>query len=70
MKREFAKWILDIAKYIVTAMLLTTMFSDMSNDKVIIFSIIVAATLLVWGLWLHYKEDLKDKNKEKKGKRK
>ena len=31
MKKEFGKWMMDIAKYIVTAVLLATVFSEISD---------------------------------------
>ena len=31
MKKELGKWLMDIAKYIVTALLLSSVFGDMQN---------------------------------------
>ncbi len=33
---EIGKWLLDISKYLITAMLLTTAFSDMSNPWIVL----------------------------------
>jgi hypothetical protein len=65
MKKEFAKWILDIAKYIVTALLLSSVFSDMSRPLVIIMGLFAALLCLGWGLWI-LKQCDKDQIKEDK----
>ncbi|HIR73218.1 MAG TPA: hypothetical protein IAB96_06785 [Candidatus Coprenecus pullicola] len=60
MRKKFGDWLLDIAKYMVTAILLTSIFSDMQNVwTYIIVAITVVATLLM-GLWLS-----RDKTSEK-----
>ena len=53
MKEEFGKWLMDIAKYVATAVLLTTIFGGM-EQKWLICSIasIVILTTLGLGLWL------------------
>lgn len=60
-KKEFGKWLMDIAKYMATALLLSSAFGDMENPLVVISVIIATASTLVFGLVL-----VKDK-KEKKG---
>lgn len=52
MKEEFGKWLMDIAKYITTAMLLTTAFGDMNSVFTILAGILSAAATLVMGLFL------------------
>ena len=52
MKKEFGKWLMDIAKYMVTALLLSTIFADM-NDPVIIY-IVVFVSLIVLGFGLYW----------------
>lgn len=43
---------MDIAKYMVTALLLSSVFGDISK-KTVFFSVIIAsATTLGWGLYL------------------
>ena len=52
MRKKFGDWLLDIAKYMATAILLTSIFSDMQNIwTYVIVAITVVATLLL-GLWL------------------
>ena len=63
MRKKFGDWLLDIAKYMATAILLillTSIFSDMQNVwTYVIVAITVVATLLM-GLWLS-----RDKTSEK-----
>jgi hypothetical protein len=59
MKKEFGKWLMDIAKYMTTALLLSSTFGDMENPWVITSVIVASAVTLVAGLWLV-------RNKEKK----
>lgn len=49
---ELGKWLLDISKYLVTAMLLATAFSDMSNPWIVVVVIVSASLTLCGGLWL------------------
>ncbi len=60
MKEEFGKWLMDIAKYMTTALLLSSAFSEMDNPWIITSAIIASALTLFIGLWL-----LKDKNSNK-----
>ena len=66
MKIEFAKWILDIAKYIVTALLLSSVFSDMSRPIVIVLGLFAALLCLGWGLWILNQCDKEQKKEAKK----
>ena len=53
MRKEFGKWLMDIAKYITTAVILTSIFGDV-DEKWIIYtggSLTVILTLMT-GLWL------------------
>lgn len=53
MKEEFGKWLMDIAKYVATAVLLTTIFGGMEKKWLIcILSSIVILSTLGIGLWL------------------
>ena len=49
---ELGKWLLDISKYLVTAMLLATAFGDMGNPWVVMGAIATAAITLGLGLFL------------------
>ncbi len=64
-KEKFADLLLDIAKYIVTAVLLATWFSDVEKWEwySYLIPIVVVVTITVGGLLL-YKDD--DKVKRKK----
>lgn len=61
MRKEFGKWLMDIAKYITTAFLITSVFGDIPDRIVVyILSIIAVGVSLFGGLWL-----LKDKKTDK-----
>lgn len=66
---EFGKWLLDVAKYILTALLLATFFGDMNTPIAVASAAVLMIVMLCVGLWLvkRSKEDNKD-NKKKKGK--
>ena len=53
MKKEFGKWLMDIAKYITTAVILTSIFGDIEQKWLIcsggVISIIITLSA---GLWL------------------
>ena len=53
MKKEFGKWLMDIAKYLTTAVLLSSVFNDIKESWVIysVVSVAIVLTLLA-GLWL------------------
>ena len=51
-KKEFGKWLMDIAKYMVTALLLSTIFADM-NEPIIIY-IVVILSMIVLGFGLYW----------------
>ena len=53
MKKELGKWLMDIAKYITTAVVLTSIFGDVQERWIIYVgrSLAVIVTLLA-GLWL------------------
>lgn len=53
MRKELGKWLMDIAKYITTAVVLTSIFGDVQEQWVIYLggSLAIIVTLLA-GLWL------------------
>ncbi len=59
MKKELGKWLMDVAKYMTTALLLSSAFGDMENPWVVSSVIASSAATLLIGLWL-----IKDKKKE------
>lgn len=52
MKREFGKWLMDISKYMVTALLLSSAFGDMDTWWVIGLVVMISLLTLCCGLWL------------------
>ena len=67
MKTEFGKWLMDIAKYMVTALLLSTIFADM-DEPIILYSVFVL-TPIVLGLGLYWVNEGKKEEKIKNKKR-
>ncbi|KAA6317477.1 hypothetical protein EZS27_032373 [termite gut metagenome] len=53
MKKEFGKWLMDVAKYVTTAFLISAFLGDIEERWImyIIGSVTAIAPLLV-GLWL------------------
>jgi len=50
-KEEFAKWLLDIGKYVATAVLITSFLGDLGEKWMIYgFGILVVVSSLVGGL--------------------
>lgn len=49
---EIGKWLLDISKYLITAMLLTTAFSDMTNPWIVLGVILSALMTFILGVVL------------------
>ncbi|CDD52459.1 MULTISPECIES: DUF6722 family protein [Phocaeicola] len=62
MRKELGKWFLDIAKYMTTAVLLTSLFNGVNEWAWYMYGLVVLAVLvtLVTGLTL-----LKDKKEDK-----
>ena len=69
MKREFGKWLLDIAKYMVTALLLSTIFADIHEPIIFYLAAIFSFVLLIIGLAVFYNIDQEEKKKLKKEKK-
>lgn len=50
MKKEFGKWLMDIAKYMVTALLLSSTFGNMNNPLIVACVVVASASTLGAGL--------------------
>lgn len=48
MRQKIGDWFLDVAKYILTAVLLSSMFSDMKNPFV--FAGVICAFIIAFGI--------------------
>jgi ABC-type multidrug transport system permease subunit len=61
MKRELGKWLMDVAKYVTTAVLITSFLGSFEQEWMmyVIGSVTIVVTML-FGLWLI------NKNKKKK----
>ncbi len=66
-KKEIGKWFLDIAKYVATAVVLTTIFSSVNNQGIILLggmaTISVSMTVGIWLIKPESKKKQKPKNK-------
>ncbi len=51
MKTEFGKWLMDIAKYMVTALLLSTIFADMQEPVILYIVVLITPIILGYGLY-------------------
>lgn len=61
MKKELGKWLMDIAKYMTTAVLLSSLFSGMDNWAWYVYLLIVLAVLITLGVGLMMLKDRKEK---------
>lgn len=61
---EFGKWLMDVAKYMLPALLLANVFGDMNKPIAIIEVVVAIALCLGIGLYL-----IKKNNNQKKGKK-
>ena len=63
---EFGKWLLDVAKYMLTALLFANFFGYMDSLGTISFVTILMLVMLVSGLWLVRDYTDKDSTKVRK----
>ncbi len=63
-KEKFANWLLDIAKYITTAVIISSIFEGIENKAyLLITSIAVVGASLGWGMMLIQDDDTPKKKK-------
>ena len=62
MKKELGKWLMDIAKYITTAVILTSIFGDI-EERWLVYTggTITIIVVLSWGLFLGQRKIYVDK---------
>jgi len=65
MKKEFGKWLMDIAKYLTTAVLLLSLFSDIKNWPWYFYLIMIVVIVAVLYVGLIMMEQSKEKNRNK-----
>lgn len=69
--KELGKWLMDIAKFMATALLLSTIFADMSDPITIYSVLILTLVVLIIGVILIYNGEENDNtNKKRKGNKK
>ncbi len=59
MRKEFGKWLMDIAKYILTAVIISAAFRGMDEIWLYILAGFIVTITVSLGLWL-----VRDKQKE------
>jgi hypothetical protein len=68
-KQEFGKWFLDVAKYVLTAMILASMIEGLSQGWLIVASSVLMLTCLAFGAILMRKgreeEERRERNRNK-----
>jgi hypothetical protein len=66
MNKEFGKWLLDIAKYVTTAVIISTWLSGFENWEwyYILLLLGVIAVVVWWGLSLIRKDEMKENRKK------
>lgn len=74
MRLEFGKWLMDVAKYMLTALLLANVFGNMDSLGAIWLVIFLVTAILGLGLFFIYKSESAQKevklqnDKKRKGK--
>lgn len=48
MRKEFGKWLMDIAKYITTAVILSSVFGQVNTPWVVYLIGVVSVTVTLW----------------------
>ncbi|MDR1274440.1 MAG: hypothetical protein LBK12_07810 [Odoribacteraceae bacterium] len=65
MKEEFGKWLFDIAKYVMTGVILASLFSNVKEQWILLISALcLVAITLASGAWLMRKETSKTAKKK------
>lgn len=63
-KQEFGKWFLDVAKYVLTAMLLTSMIEGLSQTWILVATAAILFLSLAFGTLLMKKGNEEEKKRE------
>lgn len=63
MKKELGKWLMDIAKYIATAVILSSVFGDVETWQLYIGATVAFTASLGFGLYIVSDNKEKDKNR-------
>ena len=69
MFEEIGKWLLDIAKYIITAYFLANILGDMHSTFAMVGAVVVVAILFATGVYFIYKGKNANDKKQEKGKK-
>jgi hypothetical protein len=70
MKREFGKWLMDVAKYLMTAVILTSVLGEIKEKyMIVILSCFTVLLTLILGLYFVREPEVSNKNNSKKKRR-
>lgn len=62
MREKIGDWFLDVAKYIATAFLLSSLFSDLDSTAAVAGVLCTFTVTFAAGFYLAYKKDKKERN--------
>ncbi|WP_203967835.1 DUF6722 family protein [Capnocytophaga stomatis] len=69
MKKEFGKWLLDVAKYVATAVIVSDIFTEIDGKNLYVTAGITTTIMIICGLLLiREKKPLDNKKNHKKRK--
>ena len=64
MEKEFGKWLMDIAKYVVTAIVLSSFFGEADKATVYIVGLLISGVTLYLGLQMIKGKSESERNNE------
>ena len=70
MKKELGKWLLDISKYLVTGVLLTSIITDLEQWLIYVLAVVVSVICFSFGLYAIKLADKEEQKIKKKGDKK
>ncbi len=72
MRKEFGKWLLDVAKYVATAVIVSDIFTEIEGENLYLTAGITTTIMIICGLFLVKEKaplsNKKDRNSNKKRK--
>lgn len=63
MRKELGKWLMDIAKYIITAVVLSSVFGEIDSWLMYVIGVLAVIVTLVVGLYLISDRPIRRRNR-------
>ena len=63
MRKELGKWLMDIAKYIITAVVLSSVFGEIDSWLMYVIGVVAVIVTLVVGLYLISDRPIRRRNR-------